>query len=321
MSNHPLSLGVTIPTYRRPNDLERCLQALAKQQRLPDDVIVTVRDIDEQTRRFIAGCSGLPFPLRMIDLAAIPGLVAARNAALDACRTDIMAFLDDDTAPHPDWAARVVEHFVADTNLGGLGGKDRLHDGTCFNDGRTDRVGQVQWFGRVVADHHLGHGAPRRVQMLKGANMSFRANAFARIRFDTRLRGTGAQPNDDLTFSLAMRREGWTLRYDPAVAVDHYSGSTEQVRHYVDIAAVRDVQGFRDFAFNEVVALWDEFPLWRRGVFAIWSVLVGTRVCPGLVQAVRFTPRLGLASWQRFALAQRGKLDAVRTLSQAQRVK
>lgn len=318
MNSRPLSLGVAIPTYRRPDDLARCLQALSRQERLPDDVIVTVRDTDEQTRRFVAGCAGLPFPLRVVELTA-PGLVAARNAALEDCRTEILAFLDDDTAPHPDWAKRVVRHFEADPTLGGLGGKDRLHDGVRFNEGRADRVGQVRWFGRVTADHHLGHGVPRPVDMLKGANMSFRAAAFAGIRFDTRLRGSGAQPNDDLAFSLAVRRAQWALRYDPAVVVDHFTGMREEVRHYVAVATVRDVRGFHDWAFNEVVALWDELPPWRRVVFAAWSLLVGTRVCPGLVQAVRFTPRLGLASWQRFVLAQRGKLDALRTLLRTRR--
>ncbi len=313
MNDRPLSFGVVIPTYRRPDDLARCLQALGQQDRLPDDVIVTVRDTDEETLRFLAGRSGLPFPLRVVK-PDMPGVVAARNAALEACRTEILAFLDDDTVPHPDWARRVARHFEADPKLGGLGGKDRLHDGTHFNEGRANRVGKVQWFGRVVADHHLGHGAPRPVDMLKGANMSFRAAAFEGVRFDARLRGAGAQPNDDLAFSLAVRRAHWTLRYDPEVIVDHFSGGREEVRHYATVAAVRDAQGFHDWAFNEVVALWDEFPPWRRTVFAAWSLLVGTRVCPGLVQAVRFTPRLGLASWQRFVLAQRGKLDALRTL-------
>lgn len=313
MTSSTLALGVAIPTYQRPDDVLRCLQGLARQQRLPDDVLVTVRDVDTETRRVLASQSGLPFPLRIVELAT-PGLVAARNAALDACRTDLLAFLDDDTVPHPDWAKRVLHHFENDPKLGGLGGKDRLHDGAAFNENLSDRVGQVQWFGRVVADHHLGHGAPRDVQMVKGANMTFRAAAFADVRFDTRLRGSGSQPNEDLAFSLAIRRANWTLRYDPRILVDHFSGRRSEPRHYVEVAAVRDVQGFRDFAFNEVVALWNEFPPWRRGVFLVWSFLVGTRVCPGVVQAVRFTPQLGFASWRRFALAQQGKLEALRTL-------
>jgi GT2 family glycosyltransferase len=311
LNERPLSLGVAVPTFRRPEDLARCLEAISRQEVLPSDVIVTVRDIDTETRRFLTEASSMPFSLRTLEIT-VPGLVAARNAALAACKTDILAFLDDDAAPHPDWSRRVIGHFIADPKLGGLGGKDRLHDGTCFNEGRRKRIGTVYWFGRVVADHHLGYGEPRPVDMVKGVNMSFRSSIFKDIRFDTRLRGNGAQPNDDLMFSLAVRRAGWKLLYDPAVLVDHFSGRREETRHYAEVGAVRDTQGFRDWAFNEVIAIWDEFPPWRRGVFIAWSLLVGTRACPGLVQAIRFTPTLGRVAWQRFLLAQQGKLEAVR---------
>jgi GT2 family glycosyltransferase len=308
-----LSLSVAIPTFRRADDLARCLKALAAQKCLPDEVLVTVRDIDTETQRRLAALPPMPFPLRVIDLTAT-GLVAARNAALVACTSDIIAYVDDDAAPHPDWVCRVLGHFAADPHLGGLGGKDRLHNGQRFVEGRRANVGQVQWFGRVVADHHLGYGGPRPVDMLKGANMSFRRAAVGAIRFDARLRGKGAQPNEDLTFSLAVRRAGWNLVYDPAVLVDHFSGGRTEARHYAEMAAVRDTKGFSEWAFNEVVAVWDEFPPWRLAVFFVWSLLIGTRVCPGLLQAIRFTPSLGLASWQRFVLAQRGKFEALRTL-------
>jgi len=308
-----LSLTVAVPTFRRPDDLARCLKAIAAQECLPDEVLVTVRDIDTQTQDFIAALPPTPFPLRVINLTE-RGLVVARNAALTSFKSDIIAFVDDDAAPHPDWVCRVRRHFEADPRLGGLGGKDRLHDGKRFIEGRRANVGQLQWFGRVVADHHLGYGPPRPVDMLKGANMAFRRAAIGAIRFDQRLRGSGAQPNEDLTISLAVRRAGWNVIYDPAVLVDHFSGGRDEARHYAEIAAVRDTKGFREWAFNEVVAVWDEFPSWRLAVFFAWSLLVGSRVCPGLVQAIRFTPTLGLASWQRFALAQRGKFEALRTL-------
>jgi hypothetical protein len=52
----------------------------------------------------------------------------------------------------------------------------------------------------------------------------------------------------------------------------------------------------------------------RKIAFISWTILVGTGVCPGLVQALRFTPRLGGASWRRFYLAQQGKFEAFRDL-------
>ncbi len=44
-----LSVGVLVPSYRRPEDLGRCLEGLAAQIRLPDEVMVVVRDEDAAT--------------------------------------------------------------------------------------------------------------------------------------------------------------------------------------------------------------------------------------------------------------------------------
>ena len=307
----PLTLGVVVVTYKRLSDLASCLDGLSRLRRLPDEVVVTVHADDAATAAFMAARPAGVLPVRMIPVPR-SGIVAARNAALEASTTDIVAFIDDDTVPHPDWSERIQSHFERDPRLGGLGGKDRLHDGTSFNDQLSDVVGHISWYGRVVPNQHLGHGAPREVDMVKGANMSFRRAAIGAIRFDTRLKGRGAQPNDDLAFGLEVRRTGWTLLYDPAVLVDHFSGKRQETRHYATVAAVTDQRGYKDFAYNEVVALWDELSPSRRVAFVAWSFLVGTRVCPGVVQAIRFTPRLGRASWQRFSLAQQGKLEGLR---------
>ena len=252
-----MSAAVAILAYKRPDDLRRCIDGVLAQARPPQEIIVTVRDIDEAVLAVLAEQEGIAIPLRVIVLQK-PGVVVARNAVLAACQTDIVAFLDDDTVPKSQWLDQIVAHFTADARVGGVGGKDRLHDGISFNEGRRRRVGQLQWFGRVIADHHMGYGPARDVVMLKGANMAFRAAAFESLRIDERLRGTGS--NEDLYLSLAIHRRGWILRYDPAVEVDHFSGRREEARHYADVEPVKDVRGFREWAFNEVLAIWSFLP-------------------------------------------------------------
>lgn len=44
-----MNISVLIPTYRRPKDLARCLEALKKQKRVPDEVLVIVRNTDAET--------------------------------------------------------------------------------------------------------------------------------------------------------------------------------------------------------------------------------------------------------------------------------
>jgi GT2 family glycosyltransferase len=309
----PLTLSVLVCTFRRPNDLLRCLNALAVQTRLPDEVIVVHRADDAQTIRFLTDRPAAEFPLRMIATNEI-GVVAARNAGLAACRTDLMSQIDDDTAPHPDWAERIVAHFQDDPVLGGLSGRDRVYDGQAFDETRAPKVGILEWYGRVIGNHHRGVGPARPVQVFKGANMTFRSAATAGLRFDERLRGRGAQPHEDVAFSLAVGRRGWRLVYDPQVLVDHYAARHE-IRPYSSVGAAGDAGACGESAFNMVVALWDELGPVRRIAFLLWSSLVGTGPEPGFLQAVRYTPRAGLASWQRFWITQRGKWSAFLVLS------
>jgi glycosyltransferase involved in cell wall biosynthesis len=307
------TIGVLIATYRRSNELLRCLAALEKQTHQADEILLVVREDDTETRSRLSDNALKLLSIRIITVS-VPGVVAARNAGLDAYTTDILAIIDDDTSPHIDWLSRVMQNFRNDPALGGLGGRDRCFDGTEFDEHQESVVGKIQWFGRTIGNHHRGFGELREVDVLKGANMSYRSNAIADVRFDTRLKGNGAQPSEDFCFSVAVKHKGWKLAYDPLVLVDHYASQRAEVRHYVGVAAVNDASVFRDFAYNQVISIWHALSPLRRGVFFVWSVLIGTGVFPGLIQAVRFTPKLGVHSWRRFLIAQQGKMDAFRDL-------
>jgi len=48
-----LTMAILIPTFKRANDLYRCLEDLKLQERMPDEVVITVRDIDNETIEFL----------------------------------------------------------------------------------------------------------------------------------------------------------------------------------------------------------------------------------------------------------------------------
>jgi hypothetical protein len=60
-----------------------------------------------------------------------------------------------------------------------------------------------------------------------------------------------------------------------------------------------------DHAYNQALAMRDELSPAAFAVFAAWSLLIGTRGHPGLVQAVRLTLSEKSAIWQTFLLRQR----------------
>jgi glycosyltransferase involved in cell wall biosynthesis len=306
------SIGVLIASYRRPIPLATCLNSLSRQLHPAHEVIVVLRNDDVETQQALSNLT-TTLPLKVI-LTTVPGTVAARNAGLKECTSDVLAILDDDTEPHPEWLKRVLTRFKEDPALGGLGGRDRCFDGETFDDREASVVGRIQWYGRMIGNHHLGFGDIREVDFLKGANMSFRSDAFANLRFDSRLKGQGAQPREDTAFSIAVKAAGWKLAYDPSAAVDHYAAQRDEARHYVDVEALTDETSFREFSYNDILSIWLALKGVRKFAFVAWTVLVGTRVCPGLVQAIRFTPRLRGASWRRFYVAQQGKFEAFRDL-------
>jgi glycosyltransferase involved in cell wall biosynthesis len=292
-----MKITTIIPTYRRPKDLARCLEALKQQTRPVDELVVVVRDTDVESWLLLETFNRSFLPLLTVKVSA-PGVVEAMNAGLDAASGEIVAFTDDDAAPHPDWLERIEAHFLSDDRIGGVGGRDWLYCGTKLQElGESRIVGQVQWFGRVIGNHHLGVGIPRKVDVLKGVNMSFRRRAIESFRFDKRMRGTGAQVHFELAFTLKLKQASWLIIYDPMVAVDHYPAQRfdeDRRNQFNRIALMNEVH-------NETLALLEYLSLPRRIVFIVWAVLIGTSKKRGFLQWLRFLPEEGLFAGQQLS--------------------
>lgn len=304
-----MTVSVVVPTYRRPADLKRCLAALRAQTRMPDEVLVIARPEDDATARrlVIELKSANRFVLRVIDTGA-GGQVAALNRGLEAAEGDIIAITDDDAAPHPDWIERIARAFGEDERLGGLGGRDWVHEKGRVLDGSRHEVGVIRRTGRIVGNHHLGVGAVRPVRMLKGANMSYRRAAVAALRFDTRLRGAGAQVHNDMAFSMCVERAGWNVMYDPHVSVDHFPAE----RFDDDRRDAQTLGALSDAAYNFHLILSEQLEPVDREVAWLWYALIGTRLYPGVLHAL-FAMRGGAPrAWQRWRAVRKGAWQARR---------
>jgi GT2 family glycosyltransferase len=280
-----MTSSVVVPTFRRVPELGRCLTALEAQLRPPLEVIVTVRDTDAETREFLAARTFGSLRLRVVEIG-VPGVIAAMNAALVVANGEIIALTDDDAAPWPDWLERINAYFEADPKLGGLGGRDwQYYDGKLHIDGvAPKRCGQLQWFGRVSAGHHLAAaGSAYDTQVVKGVNCAYRAAALRPIGFDARLLGSGAQVHWELSLGLAVRRAGWKIVFDPSLAVDHFPAGRYDEDQRKEFNAVAK----ENATANETLILLDHFRGVRRALFLLWAFLIGTRGAPGLTQMVR----------------------------------
>lgn len=300
-----MKITVIVPTYLRPKDLARCLEALQNQTRPADEILVVMRDTDAETWVFLEALSPNFLPLLAVEVT-VPGVVAAMNVGLDAASGDIIAFTDDDAAPHIDWLERIEAHFLSDECIGGVGGRDFVYYGiqeSWLIEGEREKVGQLQWYGLVIGNHHLGIGESREVDVLKGVNMSYRRTAIGKRRFDRRMRGTGAQVHFELAFTLSLRRVGWKIIYDPKVAVAHYTAQRfdeDQRGKFSDIALT-------NMTHNETLALLEHLPFLQRIIFLMVVILIGTRLTPGFLQWLRLLPSQGSLASRKLLASHRGR--------------
>ena len=147
--------------------------------------------------------------------------------------------------------------------------------------------------------------------------MSFRRTAITGLRFDERMRGTGAQVHFEAAFCLTLKRSGWKLLYDPRIAVDHHVAQRfdeDQRNKFNDIA-------FVNLVHNETLVLLEYLPSIQRAVFLTWAVLVGTRDSLGFAQWLRFLPIEGPLARQKWLASLRGRWQGWLTWQQGRNMK
>ena len=211
-------MSVVVCTHDRPDDLARCLAAIAA---LEDRVEVIV--VDSASR---PPCRGLVagFAYAIPDLRyryePEPGLSRARNRGLSEASRPVVAFVDDDAAPAPDWARKLVAGFD-DPHVGCVGG-------TClpaFSGARprwlSDRLLQFSGITRIGA---VAREARSGAEFPFGANMAMRAAALRDIGgFSERLGRVGRSllSGEEHAAIATLRDIGWRVWLQPDAVVTH----------------------------------------------------------------------------------------------------
>lgn len=107
--SRPPRLSVIVPTFERPELLERAWESL-RAQTFDDFEVLLVDDASpgEGTPRKIAELAARDPRVRGLRLEKNGGPGSARNAAFPLCRGELMALLDDDDLADPERFARQV---------------------------------------------------------------------------------------------------------------------------------------------------------------------------------------------------------------------
>jgi mycofactocin system glycosyltransferase len=186
----------------------------------------------------------LPDGLADVRLPASLGPAAARNAARpllsDLPPGAVVCFLDADTLPPPGFLDGLVGHF-SDERVGAVAPRVRVAAG-------TSAPAWLAAYEERFSPLDLGPdpgvvGTHRRVAYVPSAALVCRKEALDAVGwFDASLR-----VGEDVDLIRRLEEEGWAVRYDPAVVVEHdpRPGISEFVRQrygYGRSAAALDVR-------------------------------------------------------------------------------
>jgi len=110
------TITVCICTFRRPALLDGLLRALETQQTgnlFAYSVVVSDNDAMESARETVAAFGSRSGVDVIYCVERQQNIAAARNKALQHARGELIAFIDDDEIPEPDWLKRLFEARVA----------------------------------------------------------------------------------------------------------------------------------------------------------------------------------------------------------------
>lgn len=211
-------ISVVISTYTldRWHILNEAVSALHEQTHRPHQVLVVVDHQPAVLERAAADLEGVV----ALPSAEPPGLAGCRNTGAREANGSIVAFIDDDAVPAPDWLEQLAAPYE-DEGVVAVGG-DVIPSWSAS---------PPSWFppefNWVVGCSYRGLPETRaQVRNLIGANMSFRREVFEQLQFFSGLghangRSLGGEETD-FCIRLAEVFPGRSIVYEPEARVRHH---------------------------------------------------------------------------------------------------
>ena len=226
------AITVVLPTFRRPDALTRLLGSLAGQADPggPWDLVVVDND-DRPGAEVTLEPMRPSLPPVLLVREPRRGAAHARNAGIAAARGEIIAFVDDDVVPGPEWLRNLVAPIVAG-RCEGTGGRVQLDPTTrlppWLGEGWT---GYLSDYDRGDEERELGTD-----DYVLTACAAFRTDLVRDVGgFDPVL---GPRPNvpmvnDDIDLCRRVRAGGGRIRYVPGARVVHELPAERLTRGYL----------------------------------------------------------------------------------------
>lgn len=303
------AFSVVLSTDNRLAHLERAVSALRCQTYAKFEVCVVAGPTEDGTRAFLATLGDDVKVAR----CSVRNLSRSRNIGIALASGDVVAFIDDDAVPEPEWLAQLARSYD-DARVGAAGGFVHDHVGIGFQARyvTANRLGQPREESRPTPELNLPGSA--RFPHLLGTNCSFRRSALLSIGgFDEQYEYF----LDETDVCCRINDAGYRIVQRPDAFVHHKYAPSElrdeqrTVRHWYPIIKNRLYFGLRHardaFSITEIV----EAALAEK---AFWESDVADKARAGLfshedVERFRREAQTALEDGLRFSLEEQRLAD------------
>jgi mycofactocin glycosyltransferase len=204
-----IEVTVIIPVRDRLDMLDRCLAAVGR-----DQPVIVVDDASRDPAAVARVTARHGARLIRRDLNGGPG--AARNTGLAVATSELVAFVDSDCEPSPDWIGRLAGHF-ADPLVAVVAPRIT---------GRADRTTAGRYTeanGALDLGDRPGRVQPKSaVSFVPTAAVLARREALLSVARDSVVFDEAMRVGEDVDLIWRLHEAGWRIRYDPAATVAHH---------------------------------------------------------------------------------------------------
>lgn len=195
-----LTISIVIPAYNEEHHLKACLDSIAKQTVVPDEVLVVDNNSTDQT---VAVAKSYPF-VRVLKEKR-QGVLHVRNRGFNTVKTDIIARIDADNQMIPTWVERIKELFK-DEALAAVTGPMYFYDMPLRED---------NYFAEHLIKSSL-YKYDKQFPFLLGGNMAIRRIAWLAVKDETCSLKT---IHEDMDLAIHLHKQGMNLLYDSGLRV------------------------------------------------------------------------------------------------------
>lgn len=193
-----MKISIVIPVYNEAGHLADCLNSIAKQTRMPDEIIVVDNNSSDGS---LAVAESFDFVTVIKELRQ--GVVHARNTGFNAAQGELIGRIDADTILPANWVENAIE-TITGSDADATSGSTHYYDFGLSNIADRIDLKLRGWLSSRLGDDRF----------LWGANMVIKKSAWNRVKSQLCI---AHGEHEDLDLALHLQDAGLKVAYEPSL--------------------------------------------------------------------------------------------------------